>query len=67
MKKRVAVLVSGSGTNLQSMIDTCAQGKMPHVDLALVVSSSKTAHALKRAERNNIPIVVLDRADYKKE
>jgi phosphoribosylglycinamide formyltransferase-1 len=65
VKKRAAVLVSGSGTNLQSMLDTAAEGKMPHVEIALVISSSKTAHAIKRATRSNIPVVVLDCAEYK--
>lgn len=51
---RTAVLVSGGGTNLQALIDSSARGEMPHVELALVVSSSANAYALERAKKAGI-------------
>jgi phosphoribosylglycinamide formyltransferase-1 len=45
-RRRAAVLVSGGGTNLQAIIDAKKRGEMPHVDIALVVSSDKSAFAL---------------------
>ncbi len=59
-KKRVAVLVSGGGTNLQALIDA----PMPHVDLSLVVSSRAGAFALERARKAEIPAFVLPGKDY---
>ena len=46
---RVAVLISGGGTNLQAIIDRLAAGELPHVELALVVSSRKNAGGADRA------------------
>lgn len=51
---RTVVLVSGGGTNLQALIDASARGEMPHVELALVVSSSANAYALERAKKAGI-------------
>ena len=59
---RTAVLVSGGGTNLQALIDAERAGRMPHVKLALVLSSRPGVHALTRAEQNGIPADVLPRA-----
>ena len=60
---RVAVLVSGGGTNLQALIDAAAQGKLPHASLSLVVSNKEDAYALERASRAGIPTAtVLRRA-----
>ena len=57
MKKcvKTAVFVSGGGTNLQAIIDRKAAGDLPHVELALVVSSQKNAYALERAKNAGIP------------
>ena len=49
MKTRIAVLVSGGGTNLQALIDAAGRGELPHGKLALVVSNNADAYALKRA------------------
>jgi len=54
LKARAAVLVSGGGTNLQSLIDACGRGELPHAELALVVSNNASAFALKRAEAAGI-------------
>lgn len=61
---RVAVLVSGGGTNLQALIDAQKAGKLPSGTLALVVASKDGVYALERAERNKIPAVALPRKNY---
>ena len=58
---RVAVLVSGGGTNLQAILDAKAQGKIPHGEMALVVSGKEEAYALVRARQANIPACVVKR------
>ena len=50
-----AVLVSGGGTNLQAIIDAAGRGELPHVRLALVLSSQADAFALTRAKTAGIP------------
>ena len=62
MRTRIAVLVSGGGTNLQALIDAASRGELPHGELALVVSNNKDAFALKRAERAGIETAVCLRA-----
>ena len=54
-KIRTAVLVSGGGTNLQAIIDREKAGELPHVKLALVLSSQEGAYALERAKNAGIP------------
>ncbi len=56
---RTAVLVSGGGTNLQAIIDAKGAGKLPHVELALVIASNARAYALTRAENAGIPSAVV--------
>lgn len=62
--KRIAVLVSGGGTNLQALIDAKAAGKIPEGEFAAVVASSPDAYALQRAEKVGIPTYVINRKDY---
>ena len=62
--KRIAVLVSGGGTNLQALIDAKAAGKIPEGEFATVVASSPDAYALQRAEKAGIPTYVINRKDY---
>ncbi len=59
MKTRIAVFVSGGGTNLQALIDASAAGRIPDGELALVLSSKPDAYALKRAEAAKIPTAVV--------
>lgn len=61
---RIAVLVSGGGTNLQALIDAEKAGKMPHGDIVLVVASRPDAYALERAKNAGIESVVVRRKDY---
>lgn len=56
---RVAVLVSGGGTNLQALIDAQRRGELGRGRLSLVVSSSPKAHALERAAAAGIETAVL--------
>ena len=62
-KRRVAVLVSGGGTNLQAILDAQAAGKLPHAEVALVVSNNEKAYALERAKRAGVPAKVLLRRE----
>ncbi len=55
VKTRIAVLVSGGGTNLQALIDAEKAGKMSNGEIALVISNKADAYALTRAYNNNIP------------
>ena len=61
-KQRIAVLVSGGGTNLQALIDAQAAGKMPNGEIVLVVSNKEGAYALERAAKAGIESAVLTRA-----
>ncbi len=57
-KVRIAVFVSGGGTNLQALINEEKAGKFPDAEICLVVSGSRDAYALKRAENAGIETVV---------
>lgn len=52
---RVAVLVSGGGTNLQAIIDAIESGKITNTELVGVISNNKNAFALERAKKHGIP------------
>ena len=57
-KLQIAVLASGSGSNLQAIIDEIAAGLLP-AELCLVISDKPDAYALQRAQKAVIPIKVL--------
>ena len=59
MKTKIAVLVSGGGTNLQALIDSQARGELCSGEIALVVSNNRNAFALKRAKKAGIPTKIL--------
>ncbi len=59
----IAVLISGSGTNLQAIIDAIDRGDLD-ATISLVVSSNQTAGGIRRAERADIPCLALEPADY---
>ena len=67
--KRLVVLVSGSGSNLQAIIDACADGKLP-ADVVAVVSNRSEVFALQRADAAGVPAVHVgvhpgeERSDY---
>jgi len=60
----IAVLVSGSGTNLQALIDAQNSGIIKDGKITLVLSSNPNAYALKRAEQNQIPTAVISPKKY---
>lgn len=62
--KRIAVLVSGGGTNLQALIDAQGRGELVNGEITAVISSSLTAYALQRAQQAGIAGYVLNRKDY---
>ncbi len=59
----IAVLVSGSGTNLQAIIDAVKSGYIP-ARIALVVSDKRGAFALQRAQKAGIETLILDKKDF---
>ncbi len=64
MQKRIAVLVSGGGTNLQALIDAQARGEIVNGSIAAVISSKEGAFALERAAKAGIPGYVIARKDF---
>ncbi len=69
---RIAVLVSGGGTNLQAIIDSINDGRITNTQICLVYSNNPKAYAIERAKQAGIPFVVKspkefeDRADFNK-
>ena len=63
-KTKIAVFVSGGGTNLQALIDAAKRGEIPSGEIALVLASNDKAYALTRAAENNIPSAVVKRKDF---
>lgn len=63
-KKRIAVLVSGGGTNLQALLDAEARGEIVNGEIVAVISSSPKAYALERAKNAVVPGYVIARQDY---
>ena len=61
---KVAVLVSGGGTNLQAILDSQARGENPHGRVELVVASRPGVYALERAEKAGVETAVVRRKDY---
>lgn len=61
---RVAVLVSGGGTNLQAIIDSIAKGSITNTEIAVVISNNKNAYALERANNAGIDSVCVSPKDY---
>ncbi|MBQ8700121.1 MAG: phosphoribosylglycinamide formyltransferase [Acidaminococcaceae bacterium] len=64
MSKKIGVVVSGRGSNLQSIIDHIAEGKL-NVEIAVVVSDHKEAFALERVAKAGIPTAVVERKGCK--
>ena len=64
MSIRIAVLVSGGGTNLQALIGARGRGELGGGQLAAVISSKEGAYALERAKQAGIPCYVVARKNY---
>ena len=63
MKKRIAVLASGRGSNFQAVIDAIQEGKIPAICAALITDNPK-AYAIERAKKAKIPVTVIDFASF---
>ncbi len=61
--KRIGILVSGGGSNLQAIIDFIEDGKM-EAEIAVVISNKPGVFALERASRHGIPALVINHRDY---
>ena len=61
---RIAVLVSGGGTNLQAIIDAIAAGKITDTEIAAVISNNRNAYALERAKQAGIKDIVVSPKDF---
>ena len=61
---RIAVLVSGGGTNLQAIIDAVASGVITNTKIQTVISNNKNAYALERAKKHGINSLVVSPKDY---
>ena len=64
MSTRIAVLVSGGGTNLQALIDAQGRNELGGGEIAAVIATKPGAYALERAAKANIPGYVLPRKEY---
>ena len=61
---KLAVLVSGGGTNLQAIIDSIADGRITNAEIKVVISNNKNAYALERAAKTGIPAKALSPKDF---
>lgn len=61
---RIAVMVSGGGTNLQAIIDGVKDGTITNTEIVGVISNNRNAYALKRAEEKGIPSLCVSPKDY---
>ncbi|HSV28365.1 MAG TPA: phosphoribosylglycinamide formyltransferase, partial [Candidatus Omnitrophota bacterium] len=63
MKKKVGVLVSGRGSNLQALLDACADRAFP-AEITLVISNIPGVYALERAEKAGVPTLVIPHKQF---
>lgn len=63
-RARVCVLISGNGSNLQALMDACADHKMP-AEIIQVISNRADAFGLQRAQKAGIPTAVLDHKTFR--
>ncbi|MDA7857912.1 phosphoribosylglycinamide formyltransferase [bacterium] len=63
-KLKIGVLVSGGGTNLQAIIDSCESGRID-AEVALVISNKKGVYSLERARRHNIEALFINPKEFK--
>ena len=61
--KKIVVLISGSGSNLQAIIDNC-KSKYIHAEIVCVISNNPTAFGLQRAKSAGIKTLVLNHKEY---
>lgn len=63
--KRIAILISGFGSNQQAILDAVAAGQLPGVEVALVASNRREAYGITRAIQRGVPVVYFPFAPYK--
>lgn len=61
---KMAVLVSGGGTNLQAIIDSIHNGSITNAEISVVISNNKNAYALERAKQNGIEALAISPKDF---
>ncbi len=61
---RLAVLISGSGTTLQNLIDRMADGRLKNIEIPIVISSRSNVEGVRRAEAADLPVDIVRRMDY---
>jgi len=61
---KLAVMVSGGGTNLQALIDRIEQNRLPGVKIEVVISNNKNAFALERAKKHGVAGETISKKDY---
>lgn len=61
---RIAVLVSGGGTNLQAIIDAISNGTITNTEIAVVISNNRSAYALERAKTHGMEALCISPKDY---
>ena len=66
-KARIAVFVSGGGTNLEALLNAQEAGSIPHGEIVLVIASNETAYALPRAANHGVPGVAVPRKQMTQE
>lgn len=64
-KAKIAVLVSGGGTNLQAILDACDSGIITHGEVVAVISSRADAYALEKAKKHGVASFVVSRKESK--
>ena len=64
LKTRIAVLVSGGGTNLQALIDAQKSGIINYSEIVLVISNNENAYALERAKQNGIKTEIITKQEF---
>ncbi|MCR4963392.1 MAG: phosphoribosylglycinamide formyltransferase [Firmicutes bacterium] len=67
LKRRIAVLVSGGGTNLQALIDRQQAGDIPHGQLTVVIADNPQAYALQRGEKAGLAVAAIPRRQMSQE
>ncbi|HHV23048.1 MAG: phosphoribosylglycinamide formyltransferase [Methanosarcina sp.] len=67
MTVKIAVLVSGNGSNLQAIIDSIEKGHIKNAAINVVISNKANAYALERAKNHGISTVFLDPGEYDKD
>ena len=62
---RLAILISGNGSNLQAIVDACEGGRLPGIEIAVVVSNRREAYGLTRAQNHGLPTLYFPLKRYR--